>query len=36
MQYVIGTLIVLWILSYGFTSILKGIGGFLLRLFGRY
>ncbi len=35
MGYVLGVLIVLWVLSYGFTSILKGIGAFILALFGR-
>nr|DAR66509.1 MAG TPA: Oxaloacetate decarboxylase, gamma chain [Caudoviricetes sp.] len=30
-----GVLLVLWILSYGFTSILRAIGNFILTLFGR-
>lgn len=35
MVYFITVLVVLWILSYGFTAILKGIGAFILALFGR-
>nr|DAW83351.1 MAG TPA: conjugal transfer protein [Caudoviricetes sp.] len=35
MVYFITVLVVLWILSYGFTSILRGIAGFILALFGR-
>ena len=31
----LGLLIAFWILSYGFTAILKGIGNFILALFGR-
>nr|DAR94980.1 MAG TPA: hypothetical protein [Caudoviricetes sp.] len=30
-----GILLTLWILAYGFTAILKGIGNFILTLFGR-
>lgn len=30
-----GILLILWILLFGFTSMLKEIGKFILKLFGR-